>query len=286
MAYMTVVTNGRQMETQLKILNILKKVRCRHVLFAGNKTAPPMMAFAVHFPRLTIPLTGIYHTQLEQNRTIVDLALRPGQAIFIPPNCWDKPDMKHRCETLHFLFGKRHTGISLVTSGADVKALKVALSHAMAGPEQRIIDAILELQQLNTHFAAFDHLVMALLSCYENRLTNYDAPIPKHANMLFQEICVYIQENFQQEISRESVARQFDISPNHLSRLFKTNGYMKFCDYVNYVRINRAKFLLRNYDLPLYHIAARCGYNDVVYFCRIFKKITKKTTKQYRYQLL
>ena len=61
---------------------------------------------------------------------------------------------------------------------------------------------------------------------------------------------------------------------------------MKFCDYVNYVRINRAKFLLGNYDLPLYHIAARCGFNDVVYFCRIFKKITKKTTKQYRSQLL
>jgi AraC-like DNA-binding protein len=274
------------METQLKILNVLKKVKCKKVIFAGNKTPPPLMAFAVHFPRLTIPISGIYHTQLEQNRKIVDLALKPGQAIFIPPNCWDKPEMQYRCQTLHFLFGKRHTGISLVSGGQDVKASKVALPPAMAGPEQRIIDAILELQQLNTQFDAFDHLIKALLNCYENRLKHNNPAALRQSNMLFQEICSYIQENFQGEISRESVARQFDISPNHLSRLFKTNGYMKFCDYVNYVRINRAKFLLRHYDLPLYHIAARCGYNDVVYFCRIFKKITKKTTKQYRSELL
>lgn len=274
------------METQLKILDILRKTKCREVLFAGNKTPPPLLAFAVHFPRLTIPVKGDYHTQLEQNRKVVDLILKPGQAVFIPPNCWDKPDMQYKSEALHFLFGKRHTGISLVTADTEVKANKIALSHALAGPEQKILDAILELHQLNTQFDAFHHLAMALLACYENTLKNYDKPVSKHSNLLFQEICVYIQENFQSEISRDSVAKQYDISPNHLSRLFKTNGYMKFCDYVNYVRINRAKFLLGNYDLPLYHIAARCGFNDVVYFCRIFKKITKKTTKQYRSQLL
>ena len=61
---------------------------------------------------------------------------------------------------------------------------------------------------------------------------------------------------------------------------------MKFCDYVNYVRINRAKYLLQNYDLTLYQVAKRCGYTDAVYFCRIFKKITKKTAMEYRNQIV
>lgn len=256
-----------------------------NIYFSGNKVPPPLLAFAVHFPRITLLVDGIYETQLEQNRQVTTLQLKPNEAIFIPPNCWDKPDMEKRSKTLHFLFGKRHVGISLVTSDQGVKAEKVALPHALAGPEQKIIDSILELHRMKKPFMAFNQLVTALLACYIRHLDEYNKPVAEHSNLLFQEICLYIQENFQREISRDSVAQYYDISPNHLSRLFKTNGYMKFCDYVNYVRINRAKFLLQSYDLPLYQIAQLCGYNDVVYFCRIFKKITKKTAKQYQNQL-
>ncbi|MBL7214821.1 MAG: helix-turn-helix transcriptional regulator [Phycisphaerae bacterium] len=210
---------------------------------------------AVHFPRLTLLAEGTYETQLEQNQQVTTLRLKPNDAVFIPPNCWDKPDMGKTSKAIHFLFGKRHSGISLVTSDNEVKAQKIALQHTLAGPEQKIIDSILELHQMKKTFAAFNHLVTALLACYINRLDEYDKPVSSRSNLLFQEICVYIQESFQREISRSSVAKHYDISPNHLSRLFKTNGYMKFCDYVNYVRINRAKFLLQNYDLPLYQIA-------------------------------
>jgi AraC-like DNA-binding protein len=278
------------METQSQILSVLRNIvpgkGISEVFFAGNKIPPPLFAFAVHFPRLTLLVNGTYETQLEQNRKVAQIRMKPNQAIFIPPNCWDKPDLGRKSQALHFLFGKRHTGISLVTSAKEVKAQKIALQHTLAGPEQKIIDTILELHQLKKPYFAFNQLVTALLSCYIHRLEEYDKPASAQSNLLFQEICVYIQENFQRELSRDSVAKHYDISPNHLSRLFKTSGYMKFCDYVNYVRINRAKYLLQNYDLPLYQIAKRCGYNDAVYFCRIFKKITKKTAKQYRNQLL
>lgn len=278
------------METRRQILDILRNIisssGVHRVFFAGNKTPPPIMAFAVHFPRLTLLVEGTYETQLEKNRQVTTLQLNPNEAVFIPPNCWDKPDMGKTSKAIHFLFGKRHTGISLVTFDNDVKAEKIALQHTLAGPEQKIIDSILELHQMRNDFTAFNHLVTALLACYITRLEDYNKPVSSRSHLLFQEICAYIQENFQHEISRSSVAKHYDVSPNHLSRLFKTNGYMKFCDYVNYVRINRAKFLLQNYDLSLHQIAKRCGYNDVVYFCRIFKKITKKTPKQYQNQLM
>ena len=277
------------METRSQILFILKKIvsgeGINKVFFAGNKIAPPLYAFAVHFPRLTLLANGTYETQIEQKRKIENIQLKPNQAIFIPPNCWDKPDMCKRSQALHFLFGKRHTGISLVDSDTEVKAQKIALQHALAGPEQKIIDSILELNRMKKAYPTFNKLITALLACYIYHLEEYNKPTSEYSNLLFQGICVYIQENFQNEISRSSVAKYYDISPNHLSRLFKKNGYMKFCDYVNYVRINRAKFLLQNYDLPLYQISKRCGYSDVVYFCRIFKKITKKTAKEYRNQL-
>lgn len=278
------------MEARIHILEILRGIigssGIGRTFFAGNKTPPPLMAFAVHFPRLTLLVEGTYQTLLEQNRDVVTLQLEPNEAVFIPPNCWDKPDMKGPSKAIHFLFGKRHTGISLVTFDAEVKAEKIALQHTLAGPEQKIIDTIMELHQTRKDFSAFSHLITALLECYVTLLEDYNKPVSTRSNLLFQEICAYIQENFQHELSRSSVAHHYDISPNHLSRLFKTNGYMKFCDYVNYVRINRAKFLLQKYDLSLHQIATRCGYNDVVYFCRIFKKITKKTPKQYQNQLM
>ncbi len=57
---------------------------------------------------------------------------------------------------------------------------------------------------------------------------------------------------------------------------------MKFSDYLTYVRVDRAKFMLSRYDMILYEIAQRCGYKDTSYFCRTFKKITGRTPTEYR----
>lgn len=48
------------------------------------------------------------------------------------------------------------------------------------------------------------------------------------------------------------------------------------------VRTDRAKHLLRSYDLKLDDIAARCGYRDTAYFCRVFKRLAKMTAADYR----
>ena len=57
---------------------------------------------------------------------------------------------------------------------------------------------------------------------------------------------------------------------------------MRFSDYLNAVRMNRAKFMLRNYGLTLKEVAANCGYSDIAYFCRMFKRMNKETPTQYR----
>jgi YesN/AraC family two-component response regulator len=59
---------------------------------------------------------------------------------------------------------------------------------------------------------------------------------------------------------------------------------MRFNDYVNLVRVNRAKFMLRTYRMTLKEIAAKCGFSDTAYFCRVFKKVGKVTPTTYRGQ--
>jgi YesN/AraC family two-component response regulator len=78
-----------------------------------------------------------------------------------------------------------------------------------------------------------------------------------------------------------SVANHFGLAPNHVSRLFRREGQTRFSDYLNLVRMNRAKFMLHNYRLTVKEVAANCGYSDVAYFCRIFKKMNNETPRQY-----
>ena len=91
-----------------------------------------------------------------------------------------------------------------------------------------------------------------------------------------------MQENFHSPITRESVAHHFGLAPNHVSRLFRKEGFMRFNDYLNLVRVNRAKFMLQNYSMTLKEIAASCCYSDPAYFCRVFKKVCKVTPTEYR----
>lgn len=99
---------------------------------------------------------------------------------------------------------------------------------------------------------------------------------------IYQGICIYIQENFHHDMSRSSIAQRFNISPNHLSRLFRQQGHMSLADYIIWVRIERAKFMLKRYHFKLSDISERCGFKDVNYFCRVFKKRTHKTPTEYR----
>jgi AraC-like DNA-binding protein len=105
---------------------------------------------------------------------------------------------------------------------------------------------------------------------------------PRKAIRTYESICLYLQENFQNPITRESVAEHFGLAPNHISRLFRKEGLMRFNDYLNLVRVNRAKFMLQNYSMTLKEIAANCCYTDTAYFCRVFKKICKVTPSEYR----
>ena len=269
-----------------KALKTILATGLNDVYFAENSTLPPIFAFAVHFLRISIPVEGNYSVCFEQSHEAKKLTLKPGSALIVPPNCWDKPVWATNTQVLHILMGKINIGLSHVDSdGTGEKQLKVskmAFKYEPDGPAQKIIDTIFELKNINTPYSAFPQLVHALVAYFSDKLDGLGNREFSSAALLSQQICVYLQENFQYEITREYVAKQFDISPGHLSRVFKTYGHMKFCEYLNHVRVTRAKFLLRKFNLPLKQITNRCGFSDTVYFCRVFKKITHKTPTEYR----
>jgi AraC-like DNA-binding protein len=271
--------------------NLLARHPVRQVFVCGRQLHPPLFSHVVTFPRLEIPLRGRYDNRIEQDGKIETVSLKPGSALFVPPNCWNYPTWERKVEIMSLLFGKKQLGISIVIaegpSTPQLAANKFAVPTPVNGPMPHILDAMLELSSVKEPVRAFSELANALIRCIE-RLA-HESPAPEAENCrqsFFERVCVYLQGNYQNDITRDSVAHLFAVSPNHLSRVFHRHGHMTFIDYLTHVRIARSKFLLCNYNFKLEDVAVRCGFRDAPYFCRVFKRITRTTPMEYRSKML
>lgn len=299
---------------------------CR-VFVCGRQFHPPLYSHVVNFPRLELPLRGSYENQIECDGEMVTVELRPGAALFAPPNCWNLPTWRPGLELMSLLFGVKQIGVSIVAAepstsrqkrhhrmtkaspppeGPQLAARKFSVPRPLTGPVPAILEAMTQwpaspVETLNRHpvepkngatvstaqrfndSAILADLARALLGCVRQLFAQPPEPAATgRAHGLLESVCIYLQNHYQYDITRDSVAEQFGVTPNHLSRLFQTHGHMTFSSYLTHVRIDRAKHLLRNYNLKLDEIAARCGYYDAPYFCHVFKRLTKLTPAEYR----
>lgn len=83
----------------------------------------------------------------------------------------------------------------------------------------------------------------------------------------------FIQYNYSHSIDISSIAASIGISRSHLYRVFIKHLGLSPNDYLTQYRINRACSLLRNSKLTISNIANSVGYDDPLYFSRVFKKV-------------
>ncbi len=257
------------------------------IWFGGDKSTPPVFSYQVNFPRLEFVLSGEYNNEIEnQNGDIENISVQTGEIIFIPPNCWNKPYWESDCSVLSLLFGRRQLGFSLVTKKADqagfIDVQKYSVPNRTGHAIDHMLEALNALARENQKSPMDRYLIAAILSYCQQMLGQPELGAKSRSEDIYHGICIYIQENFQKDINREGIAARFNISPNHLSRLFRQQGHMTLADYITWVRIDRAKFMLKRYDLRLPDIATRCGFKDINYFYRVFKERTGVTPSQYK----
>ncbi len=92
----------------------------------------------------------------------------------------------------------------------------------------------------------------------------------------------HIMENYQNEVSVEHCAQMVNMTVSSFCRYFKSETQFTFTNYLNKIRIDFAKKLLSNTDLPIKEIGFECGYNSVPYFNKQFKKIENTSPFTYR----
>ncbi len=92
----------------------------------------------------------------------------------------------------------------------------------------------------------------------------------------------YIHKNYASEITLNGIAEMIGVSAEHLSRLFRAETGFGFCEYVNIVRLDRARSLLRSKDKSVADTAYECGFNDSNYFSVKFKSMYGVPPKDYK----
>lgn len=103
-----------------------------------------------------------------------------------------------------------------------------------------------------------------------------------HPNRVLEPALKYIEENYREEMFLEKMASICNVSPYYFSKLFKKEMGMNFTTYVTKYKVEKAKEMLENTDIPVVNIAAELGYYECGYFTKIFKKIEGITPTKYR----
>ena len=92
----------------------------------------------------------------------------------------------------------------------------------------------------------------------------------------------YVDHHFMNQITEAELCSLLNITPQHLGRITRTCVGMTPIEYVNHVRIDKARSYLGFTNLNACEIAKYCGFENNNYFWRTFKKKTGLTPGEYR----
>lgn len=92
----------------------------------------------------------------------------------------------------------------------------------------------------------------------------------------------YIQSHYSEPLTLEGISEMVGLSTAYFSALFKKTEGEGFAKYLINVRIEQAKVLLRETNLPVTEICRRVGYNDLRHFTHTFERATEVKPSVYR----
>lgn len=109
-------------------------------------------------------------------------------------------------------------------------------------------------------------------------------PLFENENKYFtgiKEVILYIQNCYAQKISLETLAKVACINKYSLSKKFKAFTGITVVEYVNSYRCKQAVFFLKNGE-TVCNTAQKCGFQNVSFFTKTFKKITGNPPSFYK----
>lgn len=132
--------------------------------------------------------------------------------------------------------------------------------------------------KIGKYFMLKAHLIQVILLILREMEPTRDQQIgcrfdSYNHNYAVKKIISYLNENYNEKISLEQLARNMYLSPVYISKIFKEETGESPINYLIQIRLEKAKEILELGDeRSIKHIANSVGYDDVYHFSKLFKK--------------
>lgn len=105
-------------------------------------------------------------------------------------------------------------------------------------------------------------------------------------DLIIKKAIEFIDNNIKSSITISDICQNLSTNPSTLNFKFRKETGMSAMQFIIMKKFEHAKWLLSNSMYNITEISQRCGYSDVYYFSKSFKKYTSQTPTQYRKQYI
>jgi len=177
-------------------------------------------------------------------------------------------------------------------SNSDLEIIKARVLELIVLLSRSAIEGGADIEQIFTlnngyvkeiqNYTSLDRLNIWLIGVID-RFVSYvfEFNDVKHADIIYK-ITSYIKANYMKRITLEDVAEHVYLSKTYISRIFKKEMSVTFSTYINKIRVEKSKILLKDCSLSLCDVATLVGFEDQSYYTKIFRKFTNMSPGKYR----
>lgn len=162
---------------------------------------------------------------------------------------------------------------------------KLALTVSFA-----VSNKYINMEELKAKFDALRELMDKFLAAgHEMMIIDDESRVDEKVREIdntIERLHEFINENLDKDLSLTRIAKHVYLNPSYLSRFYKKYTKRNLSDYINEVRLAKAKELLMNTDLKINEIARKVGLESPSYFTLVLKRYTGSTPQDYRDMLL
>ena len=132
---------------------------------------------------------------------------------------------------------------------------------------------------------ASSRLFTILMLLYRDivQIQNTDGEPINKPQWLVNEAKKYLEEHFRQPVKLEDIAESLNVNPFYLSRIFSRESNFSLFEYLNNVRMRKARELLREGRHIVADVAYMTGFEDSNYFSKVYKRYFGHSPSQSRF---
>ena len=99
---------------------------------------------------------------------------------------------------------------------------------------------------------------------------------------IYSNVCNYLNEHLNENLTLQTITKEFNINRNKLNGIFISKTSKTCLNYLMDLRMDMARIMLSNTEIPIGEISVRSGFLDANYFTKAFKKHFGMTPREYR----